>query len=934
MNTGDYRLVFQTTPIFPMGEWWQYALGLSVLVFLLGLFLLIGRRESRTNKSGWIAVFFRVLPLVVLIAFCVNPQRLSERRSVQHSEVAVLLDTSLSMTLKDQTTSESTSEPSRYDRVIRQLRRSELLQQLSKSHRVSLFTFDESPTPELLATIEPQLSELADSGEWLNSEQRYDRHARQQWQRVRPWILTGLIVGGFGVLMTLTGLLILVSGIRARRSEKSWLSRSGRPLFSIGMISLSLGLGGVGIGDLLETGWTLPTKIGNMGQVSPPELSPWEVERSGETQESLDTPAAEAEMLWTRLETEVLPTGTETRIGDSLKSVAQTFAARSLAGLVIVTDGNQNIGSSSETAAASFGQNGIPIQVVGVGRLEPAKNAMVVSVDAPAKVLPEMPFTIRGYYRTQNLEGLPCRLELGILDQETDEVKEILDSRNVTGRSDDAAQPFEFSLQAAAAGRTRYQVKIISPEGDFSPTDDAQSVEVAVVDRRNRVLLLAGGPSREFRFLRNQLYRDPMVESDVWLQSMDQGADQEAERVLDAFPANEEELDQYDCVIAFDPDWSRLDAQQARDLENWVSQRGGGLISVAGPVFTPEWSASPRGTGVIDPIRRLYPVSFFSQTSAQSKVGRFGGQQAFPLDFTREGTSVDFLALTNDPLTSREAWNQFEGVFGYYAVNEAKPGAQVLAYFSDPATMMGQQKPIYLASQFVGKGRVFFQASGEMWRIRRSQVSFFQTYYTKLIRWASQGRLLRDSQQGNLIVDRQRCWVGDQVKLQAQLQDAQGRPLGWPEVNLMVRPPAGEGRQVTLAADPENPGDYEADLLMDEEGAWRFYLTIPEATDGATLQQSVQVQMSDLEKRESQRNVELLQNLADKSDGQYFDLAELDPATVGRQLVDTLDVRQLETIEPGQLDQRFQQQWLRWLFGWFVAYFCLGWIYRRMNHLA
>ena len=55
-------------------------------------------------------------------------------------------------------------------------------------------------------------------------------------------------------------------------------------------------------------------------------------------------------------------------------------------------------------------------------------------------------------------------------------------------------------------------------------------------------------------------------------------------------------------------------------------------------------------------------------------------------------------------------WAQFDGVFGYYAVNEAKQGADVLSYFADPSTSIDNRLPIYMANQFYGAGRVFFQA--------------------------------------------------------------------------------------------------------------------------------------------------------------------------------------------------------------------------------
>ena len=59
-------------------------------------------------------------------------------------------------------------------------------------------------------------------------------------------------------------------------------------------------------------------------------------------------------------------------------------------------------------------------------------------------------------------------------------------------------------------------------------------------------------------------------------------------------------------------------------LERWVAEKAGGLIVVAGPVFTPQWSSRKRGDPRIDALKALYPVVFYYQGSATLSLGRFG----------------------------------------------------------------------------------------------------------------------------------------------------------------------------------------------------------------------------------------------------------------------------------------------------------------------
>ena len=111
-----------------------------------------------------------------------------------------------------------------------------------------------------------------------------------------------------------------------------------------------------------------------------------------------------------------------------------------------------------------------------------------------------------------------------------------------------------------------------------------------------RVLLIAGGPSREYQFLRNLLNRDTKhIQLDVLLQSRPEGGFEDP-AYLGTFP-NREELAHYDVVVAMDPEWDRLGPETADALEHWVADEAGGLILVPGVVnagsLIQNWSHDP-----------------------------------------------------------------------------------------------------------------------------------------------------------------------------------------------------------------------------------------------------------------------------------------------------------------------------------------------------
>jgi hypothetical protein len=461
---------------------------------------------------------------------------------------------------------------------------------------------------------------------------------------------------------------------------------------------------------------------------------------------------------------------------------------------------------------------------------------------------------------------------------------------------------------------------------------------VHVFERQNRILLLAGGPSREYRFLRNQLFRDRETELDVLLQSAPDGVSQDADQVLTDLPSTADEFFEYDAIVAFDPDWLAFDENQLGLLERWVAEQAGGLIVVAGPIHTPHWSSLRRGRDRrADLVKAWYPVEFYSQGAPTLSLGRFGGENPWPVEFTRDGFQAEFLRLENDATESEEIWAEFEGVFGYYAVRDPKPGARVYGRFSDPETAIEDQLPIYLASHLYGAGRTFYQASGEMWRLRASEEKYFERYYTKLIRWVSQGRLLRDSTKGMLLIDKDRPQVGDQIEVRAILMDAQHQPLVRESVDAVLVHPDGERETIVLPAvkNATRDGTFAISLTLLKERDFRLELVPPEGTEEDLLSRVIQVRSTDREIASPQRQDAVLTELADESGGVYY--IGIDAATGAQgdealnQVIPSADQ---VTYVSGAPDSKFDKRLMTWLMVLVSVMLFAEWTIRRLSKLA
>ncbi len=496
---------------------------------------------------------------------------------------------------------------------------------------------------------------------------------------------------------------------------------------------------------------------------------------------------------WTKL---LAPTGVETRLGQALRQLIQDERGTPISGVIVFSDGGQNAGIPPEAAVALAQEAKIPIYTVGLGSDRQPINVAVCDLAAPARAYPGDHYTLTGYLQAQGMAGKAATVQVlsrpagNLPGAKAAGAGEVIASQQVTLGGDGEVLPVKFDLVPGSTGRRTLSLQIKTPEGDTNPADNAREADIEVVDRKAHVLLLADGPMREYQFLRNQLYRDRYTTVDVLLQSGKPGMSQEAKKILDDFPSTRREMFDYDCVVAFDPDWKLLNPRQIELLEKWVGEQGGGLIVMAGPVDACKGPDSWVHDPGMNLIRNLYPVEFPGRLAA-TENNMYATREPWPLDFTRAGDDADFLWLGDSATASSHAWATFPGVFSYCPVRGPKAGATVYSRFSDPRVAQNGEGPVYMAGQFYGAGSVFYMGSAEMWRLRAVDEAYFTQFYTKLIRHVSQGRLLRGSSRGVLLVGQDRYLLGNMVEVRAQLTNARLEPLDMPSINLQVIQPDG-----------------------------------------------------------------------------------------------------------------------------------------------
>lgn len=619
------------------------------------------------------------------------------------------------------------------------------------------------------------------------------------------------------------------------------------------------------------------------------------------------------------------PRGLETRLGESLLELIRQASGRTLSGIVLITDGAANAGVEPVTARDAALSAKARLIAVGVGSTQQPVNLQLAGIQGPTDVHVGDAFELSAFVQGQGLAGRNVNVELLMRPEGEQGAPTLVDSREVQLLEDGIPVEVKFERQPGLAGGVEFFVRT-APSGqirELSLEDNEGRKTVNFVDRKTRVLLIAGGPMRDYRFVRNMLYRHGAIELDVWLQTTEAGTavSQESDRLLFAFPESREEFFQYDVVVAFDPDWTQIPSEGLAMLNEWVYRDGGGMILVAGDVYTSQLAeSSPQ----LEPIRELYPVLLASylvdlQFNNES-------QQPWPIQFTREGGDAGFLQLADDPVASAELWQEFSGVYRAYPTSGTKAGAVVYAHFPDPRSETEHGYPVLLASQFYGSGRTLYLGAAEMWRLRSLDEEYYDRFWTKAIREVGQARIKRGTNRGTMLLERNQYVLGQTVRVRAQLLDPAFEVLTDESVAMEVFDP--NGRPVVpapkLLRDKNRPGQYVGDFRAGVPGTWRIELAIPESQD--KLVEKIDVILPNLETDNPRQNAQLLRNITLDTGGTYLPIDE-----AAREIPSRLPNRGEEFIVDERLRTLWDRQWV--MFG-LVGLLSIEWLTRKLLKLA
>jgi hypothetical protein len=534
-----------------------------------------------------------------------------------------------------------------------------------------------------------------------------------------------------------------------------------------------------------------------------------------------------------------------TNVPESVLSVLKRESSTQPQGLIILSDG-RSTGISTQ-AVEEVRKSKVPVFAIGVGEYrQHVRIAFNNDVAVPQQIQPDMPFPARIDVDGEGMADEEITITLQIYkpvagakeeDEITEEPKRKPDMEITQkvkfkpGEPPHASAEFPFDPNKLPADFRKAETTTGKPElleGKWifmarTPKDKREIFEgkehvtrpavMRVLKKPLRVFLFAGAPNRDYQFARTLLVRETeskRAELTIHIQNARPEVVQDVpeERMLKEFPSriadpndpNEKpdekflNLLQYDVILAFDPDWTKLSDEALRNLEKWVDKHRGGLIVVGGPVNTFQLT---RGLNLekVKPLLDMLPVVL-----DDNRIYSLDRSTAEPwrLNFPGATAEMEFLKLDEESMDQRDVlagWEAYftgrekadgrdvplkRGFFDFYPVREAKTNATVIATFTDPRARLkdGKEQP-YLVAMPYGSGQhnCVWIGSGEIWRLRQFKEAFHERFLVKLMRYAASGSQSGGKLRGYIQPQPSDASANKLFRLQAQMDGKDMNPL-------------------------------------------------------------------------------------------------------------------------------------------------------------
>lgn len=638
----------------------------------------------------------------------------------------------------------------------------------------------------------------------------------------------------------------------------------------------------------------------------------------------------------------VTATGDASGVGDALQAVLSVPSEDPLTGVLLCSDGIENVRRDPQTVARLYHRKGVPIHTLTVGTTNDVQDIIVENVQVKRAVPNQAPTRIGVSIRSAGYDGLSVPVQI------------FHDNKLVASQTlklNTGPQHVDLDFTPRERGFQVYEVKVPNQAGEWLTTNNRRLFGLEVLDPTIRVIYMegtpqqAGSPIPEWKYLKDALESDPNIKvktlyrrfgnTGQHLNTID--ADPESgqriypvEHPTKGFPKTMSDLLHYDVIIHSDIRTDSFSGEQLDDMARLVEEFGGGFVMIGGN------SAFGKGGYHRTVLDHVIPVAMEQDNDSQARP--------ITLRVPPHALSHPLMAIGSTAEETEQIWTaRFPMLYGCNLVDRAKPGAVVLGVDATARNRYGPR--LLLAVQNVGKGRsmAFTSDTTRSWgrdfetlwgepinpalplSERNCDSRYYRQFWVNAVRWLAAGRIGKTNNPVVLELAQSYCSIGEQVAANVKVRGEDLTPLAGAEVVLCLST-TGQTNTFVKATYDRVSGAYLADLGPAYDAS--FTVTATAFSNGAKLGEDRQLlvcESGDREMADLRSKPDLMAELARISGGKTFELSKNSPEVA----------QAFSAPAPATIEYRHNPLWDKWwCLGLILLLLTVEWSVRRLTGMA
>lgn len=542
--------------------------------------------------------------------------------------------------------------------------------------------------------------------------------------------------------------------------------------------------------------------------------------------------------------------GRATSIGEAAKSVEEKLKEKNLSGILIFSDGANNLGDDPLFVAKS---KEIPIYTCGIGEYTPPRDIAIERMAHQDIGYVDNRIPIQVDVSQVGFDEL--KIPISIREVSTTPGKGILAQKNITLGASGGTQTLEFDITPQEEGIHQYELTVPQQEEEWVKENNCRIFSIKVLKSKIKVLLVTGSLDWEYTFLKRVLEKDKNIE----LKSLVYGKNQRV--ISGGFPRNEEELSQFDILIFVDPP-NFIFAQHKEEINDFVFRNGGSALLLLGKDFT-DSKAFMQAAQILPFDLEGATIRYFSANLS--------------LELTQEGRLHPITRLAENSEENLKIFSELPPFLGVATIGKASPDAVTLASFrssSDPQILL----PGIVVRNY-GKGKMmavtvspFWRWDFLLWGTGKDNQSY-QKLWNNSVRWLV---TREDMDLVNISTDKKIYRSGERINFSAKIFDQNYQKIGDASVLLKINAQAAPDSEV-LSLSLDETGDYTGTQRSLSPGK---YLFDGEVFRGETKIGSktgeFTVEEYSLEDADLSTDFDLLKRMAEVSGGRFYEKDQIE----------------------------------------------------------